>query len=90
MSHQYLTVDQKILKALDEKESGNNCFKEGQLRKAKKKYHIALMYVKDVEKPNPLEKMAGIQSKPLSEIQLSNVFSLRAVCHNNLAGIIIK
>ena len=87
MSKQYLTVDQKLSKAIEEKEQGNIYFKKDELRKAKKRYHIALMYVKDVEKPNPLEKMAGISSKPIEADQLKEILSLRSVCYNNLSGI---
>ena len=90
MSSQYLTIEQKLSKASEEKEQGNIFFKKGELRKAKKRYHIALMYVKDIEKPNPLEKMAGAPtSKPVEPEQLELIFSLRSVCYNNLAGMVI-
>ena len=88
MSNQYLTLDEKLTKSTEEKEQGNIFFKNGELRKAKKRYHIALMYVKDIEKPNPLEKMVGTPtSKPVTPEQLGLIISLRSVCYNNLAGI---
>ena len=83
---QSLSLDEKVEKAGEEKELGNGFFKEGNLRKAMKKYHIALMYVKDLEKPSPFDKLAGIEPKQITDSQLQAIKSLRSVCYNNLSG----
>jgi len=85
-----LTINEKLEKAGEEKELGNGFFKEGNLRKAIKKYHIALMYIKDLEKPSPFDKLAGIEPKKVTDSELHGIKSLRSVCYNNLSACLLK
>lgn len=87
-----MNLNQKMCKAEEEKQAGNKFFKGGNFKKATKKYHFALMYLKDVENPSPLEKMSGGgDGKPkVSEKELIIIKNLRSICYNNLAACLSK
>ena len=80
----------KLSKAGEEKKLGNEFFKTGNLRSAIKKYHIALLYIKDIEKPNPLQKMSGVAPRQISEEDQSSINDMRSICYNNLAACLLK
>ena len=83
-------LEDKIKRAEDSKEAGNYAFKAGQNNKAIKKYHMALLQLKDVENPNPLEKMSGVTTQKVTDEDLFVIKSLRGVCYNNLAACVLK
>ena len=84
------SLGDKISRAEDAKQAGNDAFKAGRNNKAIKKYHMALLQLKDVENPSPLEKMSGVTSQKVSDEDLFLINSLRGVCYNNLAACLMK
>jgi len=88
-----ISTPEKISKAEIEKKAGNEFFQAGNVRQAIKRYHIALLYLKDIEKPSPLEKLAGVEegkNKKVSDEDLFLINSLRGICYNNLAACLLK
>ncbi len=82
------SVSDRLARALKLKDEGNACFKLQEWRKAIKKYHHSLMFVKGVtDRP---DKMMGFAlpsrfSKPTAEEEKYSVELLVSV-HNNIAG----
>lgn len=81
------SVKERITNAGEKKTEGNEFFKTGNLQKAIKCYHIALLYVKDIEKPSPLDKFAINNKAHTSEDQLADIKKIRSTCYNNLSGL---
>lgn len=80
-----LSAKEKISHAFEKKSQGNEYFKAGDLRKAIKNYHVALLYVKDIEKPSILDKLAS-REKKIPESDLTDIKNIRCTCYNNLSG----
>ena len=85
-----MDVTEKICKAEEQKKAGNAVFTGGNLRQAIKKYHFALLYLKDIEKPSPLDKMAGQSGKKVGDEDLYKINNLRGVCYNNLSACLLQ
>ncbi len=82
------TVSEKLARALELKEEGNVLFKQQEWRRAIKKYHHSLMFIKGVtDRP---DKMMGFAlpskfKKPTAEEEKCSIELLVSV-HNNIAG----
>ncbi|XP_057316471.1 uncharacterized protein LOC130657494 [Hydractinia symbiolongicarpus] len=85
-----LSLNEKLIEAEKAKNAGNSFYKDGNLQKAIKKYHISLLYLKDVEKPSPLDKLSGTEPEEISEELLDDIFKLRCSCYNNLSAVMLK
>ncbi|XP_065662257.1 tetratricopeptide repeat protein 9C isoform X3 [Hydra vulgaris] len=85
-----MKIKELLLKAQNEKESGNEFYKHGNIRSAIKKYHYCLMYLKDIEKPSPLSKLTGEPHEELSQKSLKDINNLRCTCYNNLSVCLAK
>lgn len=81
----------RISAAVELKESGNKFYQEGNWRRAAKKYHEALLYVKAVRDKSiaQLDLLGADFAKttpPISEKERERATSLFVVISNNLAG----
>ena len=83
--------DQECIQmAMSNKEIGNALFREGHIRKAMRKYHDALLYLKGFE-DNPLTAFGSSTAYPTSISKLNTetrkvVQDLNISLSNNLAG----
>lgn len=80
----------KIAKAQELKLEGNQFFKAGQLKKAMRKYHYGLLYVRGVI--NHIDSLPGVEqlnrAKP-SPAEEQAASDLIATLSNNLAGAVL-
>jgi len=95
-----LTDDEKLHKAKELKERGNQAFKDGQFHKAKGSYHRAILYIKglSVNSPSMMTGLASALGQSESQSQQPQMphdmvefsKSLGSDCHNNLAACLLK
>ena len=85
------TAAGRISAAIELKECGNKFYQEGNWRRAAKKYHEALLYVKAV-RDKPLTELLGadiIKTTPPTSEESERATSLFVSLSNNLAGLVI-
>ncbi|XP_071515724.1 tetratricopeptide repeat protein 9C-like isoform X2 [Panulirus ornatus] len=85
-------VLQKLTKAKEFKQKGNEHFKQQQLKKAIQSYHSGLMYMKGIHQDmNPNKLLGQGQSTPcLPQEVKDEVNVLSADLHNNIAACLLK
>lgn len=86
-----LTIDEKIQKAYDLKNYGNEYFKAQNYPSAIRKYHNALMYVKGLtDRASTLKALgaedAAVGCQRASDQNKQDILELEFLCYNNLAG----
>jgi tetratricopeptide (TPR) repeat protein len=93
------TVDQKIEKAKELKDQGNDFFKQGLFAKARVSYFKALAYTKGLpgrpvngKKVEPMAQLAAstLSSAPLNNYQITSLDELDVVLKTNIATCYIK
>ena len=81
---------EKIAKAHELKQEGNSLFKAGQLRRAMRKYHHGLLYVKGVVNQVPglpaVERLVRVKASPAEEEEANELIGALS---NNLAGAVM-
>eukprot|EP00128_Syssomonas_multiformis_P010350 Colp12_sorted_trinity150504_noHs@28853 len=77
-----MDVRSKINAALALKEDGNEFFKRGDTKKAKGKYHQAIMYVKSLD--------VNMYGRNCTEDEAFDVRSIQGACYTNIAACLIK
>nr|XP_053650241.1 tetratricopeptide repeat protein 9A-like [Cherax quadricarinatus] len=82
-------VLEKLVKAKEFKQNGNNHFKQKEVKKAIQNYHRGLMYVKGMNQDiNPTKLLSKRQSTPVvSQEVRDEIAALSADLHNNIAVI---
>ncbi|KAK3863169.1 hypothetical protein Pcinc_031022 [Petrolisthes cinctipes] len=85
-------IRQKLTKARELKEKGNEHFKQQQVKKAIQSYHSGLMYVKGIDQDlNPNKILGKCQDAPsLPQDVKEEVTDMSAHLHNNLAACLLK
>ena len=80
-----LTLEDKIDHSSALKEEGNALFKQKDLKKAMKKYHTSLMYVRGlVDRPSLLQHTPSAEMA--NEEQKERIHQIEFSIYNNLAG----
>ncbi|KAK8718705.1 hypothetical protein OTU49_014529, partial [Cherax quadricarinatus] len=85
-------VLEKLVKAKEFKQNGNNHFKQKEVKKAIQNYHRGLMYVKGMNQDiNPTKLLSKRQSTPVvSQEVRDEIAALSADLHNNIAACLLK
>ncbi|XP_055879244.1 tetratricopeptide repeat protein 9C-like [Biomphalaria glabrata] len=87
---------EKLLKAREYKDRGNEDYKKGNFRKAAGSYHRALLYLKGLSSncPDLLSSLSGLPKNkgksPMTQDLMDDARSLTCDCHNNLAACMLK
>ena len=76
------TDEERVVKAETYKAEGNELFKMGDYKKAMKRYHYALLYLKGIGEKHPITQEQKILTKDWKKRFDEMIFS----CYNNLAG----
>ena len=81
----------QLIQATELKESGNELFGKGQWKKAIRKYHYGLMYVKSITTENlDMQNLMGFGARPRkagpSDEEKSSANELFVLLSNNIAG----
>eukprot|EP00918_Siedleckia_nematoides_P092856 GHVU01203820.1.p1 GENE.GHVU01203820.1~~GHVU01203820.1.p1 ORF type:complete len:226 (+),score=42.03 GHVU01203820.1:209-886(+) len=93
-----ITWEEKLSKALEYKQLGNEKYKSGNFKQAIGKYHRALLYLKGIDHAKASSMQAiqaalGAGDRPsdnLSEEAKKEVTALQVDCYNNLAAVLLK
>ncbi|XP_028409630.1 tetratricopeptide repeat protein 9C-like [Dendronephthya gigantea] len=80
------TDEGRVVKAEIYKAEGNEFFKMGEYKKAIKKYHFALMYLKGIGEKHPITQ----EQKVLTEDWKKRFDEMKFSCYNNLAACLVK
>lgn len=85
-------VKEKLSRAREFKEKGNEHFKQQQVRKAIKSYHSGLMYIKGINQDLNPNKVLGPDEPPptLPQETKAEVDAVSADLHNNIAACLLK
>ncbi|KAI9344791.1 hypothetical protein DFJ73DRAFT_839688 [Zopfochytrium polystomum] len=83
-----MTVEEKIAKGKEQKDIGNQAFKNGDNQAALRSYHNAVLYLSGLDSSS-MNGIVGNQ-KELEQSLKDDIMKTLATCHNNIAAVHIR